>query len=332
MKPKPRALILLDEHSWDDVYGPVERRRAEALTQGPLRFHTRETLCRNPSDLAEAEVLFSGWGMERCDEAFLGRAPNLRAIFYAAGSVRHFVTDALWERGIVVSSSNSVLAATVAEFTLGQILLSLKSMWRHAVEGKAARGPIRHPIAGIGGSTVGLVSAGAIARRLVALLRPFSVRILVHDPYLSGPEAARLGVEKASLNEVFEESEVVSIHTPWLPETERMIRGHHFERMRTGATFINTARGAIVAEDEMIAVLSKRRDLYALLDVTWPEPAPQDSRLYDLPNVVLTPHIAGAVDRECRRLGAMAVDECERFLLGRPLQGEIRPEALGMAA
>ena len=179
------------------------------------------------------------------------------------------------------------------------------------------------------GSTVGLISLGAIGRIVAPRLHAAApdVRVLAHDPFVGSDEAARLGVELVSLDEIFTSSDVVSLHTPWLPETERMIRGAHFARMKTGATFLNTARGAVVAEDEMTVVLETRPDLTALLDVTHPEPPLPDSPLWTLPNVFLTPHIAGSVGDECRRLGRYMLDELRRYLAGEPLRYRIRPDA-----
>jgi len=329
---KTPAIFLLEEKYWDGVYGPDERKRLEALLAAPLVFHTRETIREAPRDLAGAEVIFSGWGMPRCDEAFLEAAPRLQAIFYAAGTVRYFVTDALWERDIVLSSTNAALSVTVAEFTLGQILLSLKAMWRQAAETKATRRLVRRDFPGIYGSVVGLISMGMVARNLLALLRHFTLRVVVYDPFLSPQEARELGVELVSLEELFEISDVVSLHSPHLPATEGMIRGHHLSRMKPGATFINTARGAVVNEPEMIEVLTRRPDLFALLDVTHPEPPPPASALHDLPNVILTPHIAGCLGNECRRLGSMAIDEFERYRKGEPLLGRIRREMMATIA
>ena len=105
-----------------------------------------------------------------------------------------------------------------------------------------------------------------------------------------------------------------------------MITGAHIASMKEGATFINTARGAIVREPEMTAVLAERPDLFAILDVTDPEPPVDGSPLYTLPNVVLTPHIAGSMDGECRRMGRTMVEECRRYLAGEPLRWAIDRE------
>jgi len=149
----------------------------------------------------------------------------------------------------------------------------------------------------------------------------------VFDPFVSEAQAAELGAEKVSLEELFQRSDVVSIHTPSLPETRGMVTGTHIASMKPGATFINTSRGEVVCEDEMIAVLQQRDDLQAVLDVTTVEPPEPDSLLYTLPNVVLTPHIAGSVGSECRRMAQYMVDELERFVAGQPLKWAVTPEA-----
>lgn len=330
---KISALLLLARPHWANVYGPAELERLKPHVEAPLCFHTDTSIREHLPVLSKVEVIFSGWGMPLCDEAFLSLAPNLKAIFHAAGSVRPFATKALWERSITVTSSNNVLAITVAEFTLAHILLSLKLAWRHARDMRSERRPVRHVIPGIYyGSVVGLISVGTVARHLISMLRPFNLRIVAHDPFISPEQTCALGVELVSLEEVFEISHVVSLHTPALPETEGMIRGHHFSRMMESATFINTARGIVVNEEEMIEVLARRPDLQAILDVTYPEPPLPDSPLFSLSNVMLTPHIAGPLDRECRRLGSMAVDEFERYLAGQPLRGEVREEMMATIA
>src|SRR5208337_4229697 len=120
--------------------------------------------------------------------------------------------------------------------------------------------------------------------------------------------------------------DVVSLHTAHLAETEGMITGAHFLSMKPGASFINTARGEIVREQEMVEVAAERPDLQFILDVTSPEPPVQDSPLYALPNIFLTPHIAGSTGNECQRLGKCVVEELERYLHGDPLRWEVRPE------
>src|SRR5258708_18473830 len=265
----------------EDVFGPHERAAAARLS-------------RITTDLSEAEVILASWGCPVMDARFLESAPRLRIVLYAAGSVRAFVTDEMWNRGIRVSSAYALTAISVAEYTLAAILFSLKQGWRLMRE----PGGSRAQIPGAFGATVGLVSLGAVGRAVCKMLKSHQVRLVAYDPRVSYDEMHHLGVRAVDLAELFRISDVVSLHTPLLPETRGMITGDHIESMRHGAPLINTARGAILREAELVAVLKRRRDLQAVLDVTDPEPPPPESLLLHLPNVVLTPHIAGARSEE----------------------------------
>ena len=328
---RPRGLFLLGTGAYDQIYAPQERDEIAALVDIIAPQQTPASIAEDPSPLRDAELIFSGWGMARMDEAFLAAAPHLRALFYGAGSIRGFMTEAAWDRGILVTSAYAANAIPTAEYALSQILFSLKRGWYHALAiQRTGRYPRRTPVPGAYRSTVGLVSLGMIGSYVARLLQAFDVHVLACT---SGEgKALRLGAERCSLEELFRRADVVSLHTPWLPETVGMITGAHLASMRPGATFINTARGAIVREGEMIEVLAGRPDLFAVLDVTYPEPPEPGSPLYTLPNVVLTPHIAGSMDRECERMGRYMVDELERYLAGEPLQWAIsREEAANLA-
>jgi len=265
--------------------------------------------------------------MARLDEDFLAAAPNLKAVFYAAGSIRGFATDAVWDREIVICSAWAANAVPVSEYTLAQILFSLKRGWHHALTIKREqRWTKQATVPGAYDSTVGIISLGMIGRLVVERLRPFDVKIVAYDPFVSEETAADLGVELCGLEDLFKRADVVSLHTPKLPETLGMITGAHLASMREGATFINTARGAIVRETEMIEVLQGRPDLCAILDVTDPEPPVEGSPLYALPNVILTPHIAGSMDTECRRMARYMIEDYKRYLAGEPLLWQISRE------
>jgi phosphoglycerate dehydrogenase-like enzyme len=122
-------------------------------------------------------------------------------------------------------------------------------------------------------------------------------------------------------------SDVVSIHAPLLPSTRGMIGARQLKLMKDGATFINTARGGLIDEAALVAELQTGR-IFGVIDVTDPEIPPVDSPLFTLPNVFLTPHVAGAIGTERLRLGLMAVEEIERFIEGKPMLYEVQPELL----
>jgi phosphoglycerate dehydrogenase-like enzyme len=322
-----KALYILDSGAFERIYRPPERAEIEKLVDVYAPPQTRESIDTNPAVLRDAEVILSGWGAPVLNQAFLTAAPKLRAFLYGAGSVRSIVTDAVWKRGIVVTSAWAANAVPVSEYTLAQILLSLKRYWYFASAIKRQAGWVaKVPVAGAFGSTVGIISLGMVGRRVRELLRPFEVNVLAYDPFVSSAMAADLEVELVSLEDIFRRSDVVSLHTPWLKETEGLVSGQHLASMKLNATFINTSRGAVVREVEMIEVLRARTDLWALLDVTYPEPPAPGSPLYTLPNVVLTPHIAGALDDECRRLGQYTLEELKRYIAGEPLHWQITEE------
>ena len=279
--------------------------------------------------LAEAEVIVSTWGMPVMDAEFLAQVPRLRGVFYAAGTVKGFVTPEAWAREIVVSSAAPMNAVPVAEYTFAVILLSNKRFW-HVMRRNWGTAPSVE-VPGNYRRTVGIIGASMVGRAVIELLQTTELSVLLSDPYVDAAEAARLGVTLVSLPELMAGSDIVSLHAPNLPALRHMIDADLLQRMPDGATFINTARGALVDESALLAELQSGR-LWAVLDVTDPEPPPPDSPFYRLPNVIYTPHIAGSTAQECQRMVDFALEELERFLAGAPLRNAVRPEQLARLA
>ncbi len=322
-----KGMFILRPDSYAAIYGPEERASIYELVDISAPPQTAEDILAHPELLREVEVILSGWGAPLMDEAFLEHAPCLRAVFYGAGSIRGFATDALWGRGVLVTSAQEANAIPTAEYALATILFSLKHGWQLAAQTrKEQRFPPRDDVPGVYTTTVGLTSLGKVGQRVRELLRPFNLRVIAYDPFISPAQAAALDVSLCSLETLFREAHVVSLHTPLLPETSGMVRGAHLASMAPGSTFINTARGGLVRHDELIAVLQQRSDLHAVLDVTEPEPPEPGSAFYTLPNVTLTPHIAGSLGTERLRLGQVMVAELQRFVAGEPLQHAITRE------
>ncbi|HVK02588.1 MAG TPA: hydroxyacid dehydrogenase [Armatimonadaceae bacterium] len=291
---------------------------------------TSETLA---PEIADTQVVFSTWGMPPLSAEELARFPRLEAVFYAAGTVQWFARPFL-ERGVAVYSAWQSNAVPVAEFTLAQILLSFKGYFRNVRQCETYQGRSGHPFRGPGvyGETVALLGAGAIGRRVIELLRPFNLRIVVFDPFLPEERARELGVERVSLDEAFARGLVVSNHLANKPETRHLIGEEQFRRMRDGATFVNTGRGATVDETALVAELRRRPDLTALLDVTDPEPPLPDSPLYVLPNAHLTSHIAGSIGDEVLRMADAMLDAFEAFERGEPSETRVSDEMLDYMA
>lgn len=330
-----KGLFVMDEKFVDLVYQQPVRNEIESLANIVSAPLTTKDILQDKSILKDIEVLFSGWDGLKFDDELLEAAPHLKAIFHAAGSIKPIVTDAFWEKDIAVTSAYMANAVPVAEYTLSQILFSFKKGWQFVADvkkNKAYPQKPYHHIAGGYGSTVGLISLSTVGRKVNELLQPFDVNVLVYDPFVDQEEAAELNVELCSLMEVFERSDIVSLHTPLLSETIDMITGDHFRAMKDNATFINTARGAIVKENELIEVLKQRPDITAILDVTHPEPPVADSLLYELPNAIITPHIAGSEGAECGRMGAYMLDEFKRYLNDEQLKWRISKEKYDVMA
>ncbi|RYX83645.1 hydroxyacid dehydrogenase [bacterium] len=313
------------------VFGPTFKAHLEYRAKLFPEIVTQSNFANLSPKLRDTEAIFATWGMWSLAPEQLEALPNLKAVFYAAGSVRHFA-PILLERDIIVTSSWQANAIPVAQFTLSQILLSNKGYWRNQREYE--NNAQWNVFSGRGnyGATVAVLGAGQVGRKLIELLRPFDLRVIVFDPFLSYKGAEALGVEKVELEEAFATGDVVSNHVADLPATYDLIRGEHLCLMPKNATFINTGRGRTVNQDELEQVFARRDDLTALLDVTEPEPLPLDHPLRRLPNVHLTCHIAGSIGDEVGRMGEYALQEFERWQNGEPLRYAVNREMLDTMA
>ena len=322
---------MLNESARRLIYPDLLIEELAALVEFTGEPATGEQVEADPSLLAGVEVLISGWGAPRLDERVLASA-ELKAVFYGAGSVRGFMTQAAWDAGLVVTSAAAANAVSVAEFTVAQVFMCLKRVWQHDRALQATRQwQAGEPGAGGYGSRVGLISLGQIGRLVARKLADSDVELLAYDTRQDA-EAQRLGVRYATLEEIFATCDVVSLHTPLLPETKGMVGESLLRSMRPGASLINTARGAVIDQAALERVLADRPDLFAVLDVVYPEPLPPQSSLWDLGNVVLVPHIAGARGAECERMGRMMLGELRRYVTGRPLHYQLVAETARMTA
>jgi phosphoglycerate dehydrogenase-like enzyme len=319
---RPTAILAMAAGLPDRFFPPALRQRlAEFVDVVPDLVLQDFSTAPARAALARAEVLITGWACPPVTAAVLDAAPHLRAIVHTAGSVKGHVTPVCWERGIVVSTAASANALPVAEYALAAILSAAKGVWQIERVYRSRRAfvdlVVEYPRIGTYQRTVGIVGASRIGRRVLELLRPFDLVLSIHDPFLSATEAAALGAQLVTLDELLAGCDVVSLHAPLLPGTRHLIDAAGLARMPVGATLINTARGGLVDQDALVAELVTGR-INAVIDVTEPEILPPDSPLFDLPNVVLTPHMAGAQGNELHRLGASAVDEVCRYVTGVP--------------
>ncbi|NDL56053.1 hydroxyacid dehydrogenase [Phytoactinopolyspora mesophila] len=285
--------------------------------------------------LTEAEVLLTSWGCPRLSTEVLAAAPRLRAVVHAAGSVKPHITDACWERGIQVSSAASANAVPVAEYTVAAILFANKHVLEIAGDYQRSREWVDwtalYPGLGNYRKTVGIIGASRVGRRVMALLKPFDMHVYLADPYVSNDEARALGAQLTTLDDLVASSDVVSLHAPALPDTYHLIGADELARMRDGAVLINTARPSLVDQKALTKELETGR-LRAVLDVTEPEPLPADSSLFDMPNVLITPHIAGSLGDEVSRMAESALEELDRYTRGLPFAHPVTPDDLARSA
>ena len=285
--------------------------------------------------LAEVDACITSWGVAPLDADVVAAAPRLGHLAHMGGSVKRFLSAAVWERGMRVTSASVALARDVAETTLGLMIVGRKRIWplgNHVRDGGWRDSPVwdRWDARELSRSTVGLIGVGNVGRHVIELLAGFETNILVADPYLGDDEAQRLGVERVELAELMDRCDVVSIHAPANDETRHMVGAELLGRLGDGAVLINTARGTIIDEGALVDELATGR-IFAFLDVTDPEPPTPDSPLRRLDNVVVTPHIAGCIEN-CHRMGELAVEEVRRYLAGEPAINEVRPDMLDRIA
>lgn len=270
--------------------------------------------------LSEVDALITGWGTPSIDTRVLDAAPLLRLIAHSAGTIKEHLDPACWDRGIAVTTAAQANAVPVAEFTLAFILLAGKETFRAASQLRKLQehfdpGRLSGTVGNLG-STVGVIGASRIGSLVLDQLKSFDHEVLLADPTVSDSEAAALGATLVGLDELMACSDVISLHAPLLPATTGMIGAQQLAGMKDGATFINTARGALVDHTALRNELLTGR-INAVLDVTEPEPLPSGDPLYGLDNVILTPHIAGSMGNELPRMGESAVAEVLRLAQGR---------------
>lgn len=329
-----RALLAMPQGLQHHLFDPTQLERLARLAEIDTEHTLPDLDAASDAELAAAEVLVTGWGSPLLDAAALVRLPRLRGIVHTAGTVRFVVSDAVWARGdITVTSATEANAVPVAEFTLAHLLLAGKrSLARearyrtdHTVHGGTAADP------GIGnyGGVVGLIGASRIGVLVAEHLRRFDLDVLITDPYASTEQVAALGATKVEAEELYSRSDVVSLHAPDVPSTRGMVSRDLLALMRDGTTFLNTARPALVEPDALRDELVSGR-LSAVLDVH--DDLADDDPIWDLPNVSLTPHIAGSQGNELRRMGEHALEEVRRLAAGEPARFPVDPARLDISA
>jgi len=330
---KVRVVVVPGQALLREILSPRAKAKLESFAE-PVWNEKEE-----PLDAEELKARLPGawgcitsWGAPRFSAEIVAAADKLQIIGHAAGSVKGLFYPAVFDRGITVVNAAATIADSVAEFTLAEMLALLRDFYPYSEAMRAGEvWPKRGASHELYGKRVGIISASLVGRRVIKLLEPFRTDTLVYDPYLPLPEAQRLGVKLAALDTIMSTCDVISIHAPVTDETIGMITADLLKMIRPGAVFINTARAAVVDYDALYAELATGR-FKAALDVFPHEPLAADSPFRALPNVILTPHMAGWATESRLRLVETVVDDMARFLKGERLLNWVDPAKIAILA
>ena len=330
-----KSVFIGLEKNIDYVYDEASFSRLHELcdlTHAPVI--TKDNIEEYAAELKDTEFAFSTWGMQHYTvEEIKKYFPSLRALFYAAGTVKDFAREFL-EAGVKVFSAWGANAVPVAEYAVAQIILANKGFYTamHYCTQNPADRDSSHAIfkahRGNYGARVGLLGLGMIGSMVAEMLQQYKLEVVAFDPFCSVEKAASLGVTLVSLEELFSTCDVISNHLANKPETVGIINHELIFSMQETVTFLNTGRGAQVDEEALAEFMAYHPFATAVLDVTDPEPPLPTSPLFGKMNIYLTPHIAGSSGDEVHRLAEYMCDECKNFIEGKPTKWEVTVDML----
>jgi len=329
---KPKVWYVQTEGHTDRVFDPTDYQAFLDEFDVTVNTSGRDLATEQIAEgIAGYGAIVTGWGAPPLTGAVFGAADKLSIIAHSAGSIkglvsREVVDEYLAPRGIVLFSANTAIAYNVAESTVGMLLMTMRrwpdlnGYFKRTGQWKAP--DVRWNGRFLSGSTVGVVAASQVGRELIRLLKPWSVHILLHDPYVSDEEAESLGVEKAELNDLFERSDHVTLHLPSIAATDNLVGKEQLDRMKPGATLINTSRGSVLDHGALIEKC-KRDEVYVCLDVTTPEPLERYSEFRLLDNVYITPHVSGSGFYGYHKIGEQTLQALRHHFRGETVFGAV---------
>jgi glyoxylate reductase len=321
MTEKPRVLVtrLIPEAGLSPLYEDCH------LRVWPEDMPPPDALLQ---DLAEGMDGILCTLTERIDAALMDAAgPQLKVISQMAVGYDNIDVKAAQARGIRVGNTPGVLTDATADLAMALLLAVSRRIVESVDYIRSGQWQTWHPTALLGtdlaGATLGLIGLGRIGKAVARRARGFDLRLIAHSPHCPPDEAAALGVELVSLEQLLRDSDYVSVHTPLNERTRHLINQETLAQMKPSAILINTARGGVVDQGALYAALQAGRLRGAGLDVTDPEPISLDDPLLTLPNVVIVPHIGSASQRTRDRMARMAADNLLAGLRGQPLPNQV---------
>ena len=329
-----KITVLVNKEFRERVFG--EKYYEKLREMGEVKIYDRDDFS-DPTYTLEfvkgSTVIITSWDSPKIDKEILDACPNLKAVTHAAGSIKPIISDEFIARKIRITNSAVAIGEGVAESALGFAISACKGFYSLNEDTKNGlwQENIKTKVKDFYDITIGVISGGYVGRHMVKLLQNFHVDVLLYDPILTAEQIKEIGATKVELNELLSRSDVVSIHAPAIPATENMLNKDNLCLMQDGAVLINTARGTIVNEADLIAELKKGR-IFACIDVTNPEPPAKDNELRALNNVVLTPHIAGTSTNGLKRVALHVCEEIARLLNGEKMRTEVNLDDLAKLA
>jgi phosphoglycerate dehydrogenase-like enzyme len=335
---RPRILVLPRGTLYKEILSPRAEEKLHAL--GDVVRLPGEGRNVSPDEIVDllpgVDAVLTSWGAPTFDQRLLERADRLKIVGHAAGTIKRLVIPEAFDRGIAVTHAAIVIADAVGEWALTVTLMALRRAYEFNTQMHDPQSSTSKSGLGFGNSLynkrVGIVAASMTGRAFIQLLKPFNCQVLVYDPYLTPERAGQLGVQRVErLDELFETCDVVSNHAPTTEETNGMIGAAQLAKLRDGVLFVNTARAAAIDYAALTRELQSGR-IRAALDVFPKEPLDPASPLRALPNVILSPHVAGGTDESRQQLGEFIVDEFRRFFAGEALRARVTKQMLATMA
>ncbi len=276
--------------------------------------------------LVDVDVCVCTWGIPKFDSVVLEKANKLKLVAYTAGSVHNIVSDEMYDKGIRIVCGNEGFAESVAEGTMAYMLANLRRLREYDLRNNNLWRPEPWCSERLLDKTVGIVGYGAIARHLLRMLKPFHVKIKLFSNHTTEEQAKEMGVQKASLEEIFSTCDIVSLHCARSAANYHLINADLLNSMREGALLVNTSRGDVIDEEALIPLLQKGY-IRAALDVyEGPEPIAVTSPFRKMgQNASLYPHMGGPTEDYRYYCALLCIQDIERLQKGEPLQNEILP-------